>query len=161
MQSINRLLDPLRRSVRLMVARGVIKLVNNSTKVQELQVALLNGEVRDGVEHFQHYGFSSVPLPGGEYLAVFVGGRRSHGIVIANDDRRYRPTTWEPGEVGLYDHLGKFLVLKANGDVHITATRVVIDGDVQINGDVAIDGNLHATGTVLDDDGNTNHHTHS
>ena len=85
---------------------------------------------------------------------MFLGGNRDHGLVIAVDDRRYRLTALAAGEVALYDDLGKTLVLKRNGDIVITATRVVVNGDLEVNGDV------HATGTILDDAGNTNHHTH-
>ncbi|MGE0487321.1 MAG: phage baseplate assembly protein V [Gammaproteobacteria bacterium] len=160
MNPVARLVEPLKRRVRLMVSRGVLRLVDDARKVQEAQVGLLRDEVVSGVERFQEYGLTSVPLPGCEGVLVFVGGSRGHGLLVATDDRRYRPTALEPGEVMIYDHLGKFVHLRANGDVHVSAGRVVIDADVVINGDVEVDGNVHATGTIVDDAGNTNHHTH-
>lgn len=103
-RAIQKLTGPLQRRVRLMVGRAVIKLVSDAAKVQGLQVSLLEGEVRDGVERFQQYGFSSVPLAGCEAVMVCVGGNRDHGIVIATEDRRYRVVGLPGGAVAIYTH---------------------------------------------------------
>lgn len=44
-----------------------------------------------------------------------VGGLRSHGIVIAVEDRRYRMTGLQSGEVALYDDLGQQVYLTREG----------------------------------------------
>lgn len=154
MKAVRRMLDPMKRRVMLMVGRAVVRLVNDAPKMQTLQLSLLEGEVRDGVERFQQYGFTAHPLPGAEAAVVFLGGNRNHGIVIAVDDRRYRLTALAAGEVALYDDLGKSLVFKRNGDIEINATRVLINGNLEVA------GNIHATGTILDNAGNSNNHTH-
>ena len=59
-------------------------------------------EVLDRAERFQQYGLTSHPHPGAEALLLAVGGMRQHPIVAAIDDRRYRPTGLEEGEVCLY-----------------------------------------------------------
>lgn len=100
--TLTKLLEPLRRRVRLMVARAVIELVDDSKKVQSLQLKVRADELRDDVERMQQYGFTSVPEPGAEAIIVLVGGNSDHPVAIAVDDRRYRPTDLAEGEVALW-----------------------------------------------------------
>lgn len=113
-RTINKITAPLRRRVNLMVARGVLALVDDATKMQGVQVTLLSGEPRD-MERFQNYGFSSHPHAGAEVAAVFVGGNRNHGLALAIDDRRYRLVNLQPGEVAISDDLGHKVTLTRNG----------------------------------------------
>lgn len=103
-----------------MVSRSVVDLVNDSLQMQGLQLAVLSGEVRDNVERFQEYGFTSVPFGGAEAVMVSVGGNHDHGIVIAVDDRRYRLKGLQGGEAAIYDDQGQ--------KVHLTRNGIVIDG---------------------------------
>ena len=139
-------LRDLRRRVFLSVARGVIRAINDSTGIQECQVGLLKGELRDGVERFQEYGFTSVPLAGAETAAVFVGGNRDHGIIVATDDRRFRLKNLAPGEVALYTDEGDKIVFKRGREIEITAgTQVTIAAPLTV-----VVGNLEVTGDVTD-----------
>ncbi|EIN1274766.1 phage baseplate assembly protein, partial [Escherichia coli] len=54
--ALNRLLTPLMRRVRLMLARAVVNVINDGRKVQNLQVGLLDDEESDEVERLQNYG---------------------------------------------------------------------------------------------------------
>lgn len=98
-----------------MVARGVVQLVNDATQMQLLQIGVLAGEDIEGdgkgAEHFQPYGFSSVPLAGAEAVAVFPNGDRGHPLVVVVDDRRHRPTSGQSGEVCLYTDEGDVIRL--------------------------------------------------
>jgi phage baseplate assembly protein V len=102
------------RRVANMISRCVLALVDDKAKMQTVQLRLLADEVKDGVEHFQMYGFTSVPFDGAEGVAVFVGGGRDHGIVVCIDDRRYRLTQLKQGEVALYTDEGAKLVFHRN-----------------------------------------------
>lgn len=102
MQGIDRLLRPLRRGLAQIVTRAVVTLVNDAAKMQTLQISLLADEHLDGVEHWQPYGFTAVPLAGAEALVVSVGGHRAHSVVVACGDRRYRITGMQGGEVAIY-----------------------------------------------------------
>lgn len=106
--------------LRGMVSRCVVSLVSDSFKMQALQVTMMEGQTSDDVEHFQHYGFTSVPLPGAEGVALAVGGSTGHTIVINVDDRRYRLKGMRDGEVALYDDQGQ--------KVHMTRDGIVVDG---------------------------------
>lgn len=125
--AVRKLVAPLQRRVALMVGRGVIRLVNDALKAQTVQIDLLAGETLTGVERLQQYGFSSVPLPGAEAVAVFPGGQRHHGIVIAVDDRRYRLAGLQGGEVALYTDEGDHLILKRGNTIEITTQHAVVN----------------------------------
>jgi len=107
-------------SVRLMLARVVVGLVDDATKLQAMQVTSFGDLVRDKAEHFQHYGFTSVPFPGAEGIGLSLGGSTSHMAVINVDDRRYRMIGLEDGEVAIYDDQGQC--------VHLTRDGIVIKG---------------------------------
>ncbi len=128
MQALNKLLAPLRTRVANMVSRAVLSGIDDSTRMQLLQVGLLSEETRDGIERFQNYGFTSNPLTGAEAVVVFVGGRRDHGLAIAVDDRRYRLRNLESGEVAVYTDQGDSIVIRRGGTIEVTgATAVVLD----------------------------------
>lgn len=127
--TLRRLIAPLQRRVALMLGRCVLTAIDDAAKVQRVQLTALRDEVHGDVERFQDYGFTSVPLPGAEAVAVFVAGNRGHGIVVVADDRRYRKTGLAPGEVAVYDLLGKFVHLRADGTLHLKAPRIELEAD--------------------------------
>lgn len=153
--------DPLYRSLLRklhgLAARCVLRLVDDGLKMQAVQVGLLDDETADNLERFQNYGHTSVPLPGAEGVALFLGADRAHGVIIAMDDRRYRLKGLEGGEVALYsiddqEAPGHRIVLKrggiieVRGDVidmraatrlHLSAPEVEIHADVRREMDVA------------------------
>ncbi len=156
--------DRLARRVNNMVARAVVWMVDDSTKLQQVQVSLQADEVRIA-ERFQQYGFSSVPLSESEAVLLFPAGLRDHVLAICVDDRRYRPTDRPAGEVGLYNHLAIYVRLKndgsievlANTKVDITAPEVIVHAStkvrletplVEMPGDLTVSGNTTCSGTV-------------
>ena len=62
--AINKLIEGLRARVQLMVGRAILTAINDATRVQTVQAQLLDEETHDEVERIQHYGYTSVPLPG-------------------------------------------------------------------------------------------------
>ncbi len=143
-EAFRKLIAPIQRRVALMVGRAVIRLIDDSLKCQVVQIDALAGETLSNVERFQQYGYTSVPQSGAEAVFVCVAGNRSHPIVIAVEDRRYRLKGLQAGEVALYDDLGHIIRLGRDGividgagqDINITgAPRVVVTG-----GDIVVDG---------------------
>lgn len=160
LDTINRVMAPVRRRVMLMIGRCILTAIDDSRASQVVQVSLMADESRDGLERMAEYGFTSVPLPGAEGVALFVGGDRGHGIVVATADRRYRLTALEGGEVALYDDLGHI--------VKLSRTGIVIDGgghDIAISNasDVTVTGcNVTVTGgDVLADGISLKTHVHT
>lgn len=117
--ALQKLLRPVETAIANLVARAVVRRVDDAGRLQLLQLGLLQGEVRDRVEHFQAYGFTSVPLAGAEVVVLFPGGRRDHGLVVASGDRRYRLAGLAPGEVALHDDQGLAIVLRRDGTVEV------------------------------------------
>lgn len=115
-----RLLGPIWRRIRLIISRGVLKLVDDSLKLQGVQLGLL-GDEPAWAERFQEYGFTSHPLKGAEAVVGAVGGARSHLVALTIDDRRYRVKNLKPGEVCLYDDEGDTIHFKRGRIVDITA----------------------------------------
>jgi phage baseplate assembly protein V len=146
--ALNHMVKDARRRAMMAIARGVLNVIDDSKKAQSLQLDLLDGETADTIERFQEYGFTSVPHAGAEAVMVSVGGLRSHGIVIAVEDRRYRLTGLVGGEVAIYDDQGQKLHLQRAGilltspfpvtinsadHVNVTAPHVVVtSNDVQL-----------------------------
>lgn len=129
MPDLARALAPMTSRIRLMIGRAVIAAVNDATRVQSLQLDLLADETLGEVEHFQGYGLTSNPPVGLEALVAFVGGTRSHGVVVAVGDRQYRLRGLEQGEVALYDDQGQVVRLGRDGVLIQTDKPVRVEGE--------------------------------
>lgn len=98
---VGKLVAPLKRRIAITVQRVVLSAIDDATKAQIVQIQGLADSVREQVERIQEYGFTSVPEKGAEGVAVAVGAG-GHQVVVATDDRRYRPKNLSPGDVALY-----------------------------------------------------------
>ena len=126
---IRRMTEPLRRRIALLVGRAIVTLIDDTTGLQQAQVSLLAGEIRDKIDRMQQYGFTSVPLPGAQGAAVFIGGDREHGVLICTDDARYRLKNMASGEVAIYTDQGDKIHFKRGGTIEIVASsKVTING---------------------------------
>ncbi|KGQ29172.1 phage baseplate assembly protein V [Gallibacterium anatis] len=131
MQGLNRVLAPLKRSLKLLINRGVMSFVSDSHKRQNLQIRLQSDEVIDDAERFQNYGFSSVPTAG-EVIAVSVGGKRSHIAVLVVDDKGVRPNGLKAGDVVVYHQEGHQILLTEQGEVVITCQKLTVNAKRQV-----------------------------
>lgn len=122
--AIKKMLEPLTNRVLMTIGRGVILAIKDSGNMQTAQASFLSAEVRDGMERFQQFGFTSVPVPGAEAIAVFVGGQRDHGVIISVDDRRFRVKSLGPGQTAIYDAFGSVIKLDSAGKVSVEANLV-------------------------------------
>jgi len=131
-----------------MVGRVVIKSLNDTTGLQRLKIEVLNDEVMEDVQRVQEYGFASSPKAGSEGVVLFLGGDKSHGVVIATDDRRYRLKVTD-GKVALYDDEGQYVYIKTGGIVEVKAnTKVLATTPLfETSADAHIIGNLSVGGT--------------
>ncbi len=133
--SLRKLLAPLKRSISMMVARGLIQLIEDGGTRQSVQVQLLADEIAPDVERFQDYGLTSNPHPGAEAIFLAVVGSRTQGVVIRVEDRQYRLAGLASGEVALYDDLGQTVWLKRDGIYIDTPGKVIAtaQGDVTVS----------------------------
>ena len=151
----------LANRIMMALARGVLRMSTDAGKRQQIQLELLEGELRDQVEVMQFYGVYSRPLPGADYAVAFIGGNREQGIAIASADRRYHLQLLE-GEVALADDLGNVIrlgrdamTINSVGPLNIKAPAINITGPVTITGDVTTTGHIVNNGKHVDSE-----HTH-
>lgn len=137
MIDFGRLIAPYARKISNLLGRGRVTGVNGKSKMRTLQIGLLAGETKDGIEHFEPYGFTSEVMEGSEPIAGFFDGDRSHGVVIVVADRRYRLTSMAPGEVAIYDDQGQVVHLKRDGIVVHSPQNLLLrtDGVLRLEGD--------------------------
>ncbi|MFL6873873.1 phage baseplate assembly protein V [Pseudomonas marginalis] len=125
-------------SLKSMLARGTVVLANAGKKMQSLQIRLTAGELKDGVEHFEPYGFTSNPLPGAEVLTAFLGGDRSHAVVVVASDRRYRISEVAPGEVVIFTDEGDKIHFKRGQVIDIETQTLNIKAGTSVNFDTPL-----------------------
>ena len=127
--------------MRLMVARGIVKLVQDSG-LQLMQLDLLDEETRDGVERVQNYGHRGHPPQGSTVATVAVAGSRDHLVVVACEHPDHVPPL-ESGESAMYAMFGQLFKMDKEGNV----TLVCKDFNIQASGNVtaAAAGNYTAT----------------
>lgn len=155
-------LGPLARRIRLTASRAVLGTADDAGKLQTAQVQLLAGEVKDGVERLQNFGFTSVPPAGAEGVFLSLNGSRDQGVLIVVDDRRSRKGGLASGEAAMHNAAGTAVIhVRADGTIEVTAaTQVTVTaplvrvvGDLEVTGNVQVAGNIAAAGSVADGTG--------
>lgn len=114
-RQISRMLATIRQAF-----RGVLGRVNSSGGIQLVSLAGLDGEQLRDNEQFQEYGLTSNPPAGTMAVILPVGGKTSHGIVIATEHATYRLVGLVPGEVALYSDEGSSVVLRRGKIIEVT-----------------------------------------
>jgi len=104
---IRRSLTSIRQAVRMVIAR-----VNSAPGVCAASGEALAGENIVEAELIQDYGFTSVPPGGTMGVVIPLGGRTSHGVVVATEHATYRLKALNTGEVAIYTDEGAKIVLK-------------------------------------------------
>lgn len=150
-----RMLAPLQRELRLLLARAVVNLVNSGTGFQTMQVTLLAGEPKDKVEHFENYGFTSVPLAGAEGLFASVTGNRDQGVLLCVGNRKFRLKGLEAGEVAMFTDEGDLIKMKRGREIEVVAgTKVTVTAPlVEMSQDLLVKGDIVANGNISDQGG--------
>ncbi|MCW9699710.1 phage baseplate assembly protein V [Avibacterium sp. 20-129] len=96
--------------------RGVLNLVKSGSDIQQVQVSGLADETIQDLELMQHFGFTSVPPSGTQAVVIPLGGKTTHGIIVATENGSFRVKNLKNGEVAIYDSSGSTIILK-NGRV--------------------------------------------
>lgn len=136
------IVESLLARLRLVVGRCVLYATKYKDGELRSDVELVAGEKRRGLDYVQQYGFSSRPKGDVEGVALFVGGSRENGVVIAT--RGDCPELKE-GEVMVHSPFGSCVYLKDDGSVEIESS-----GDVTVKtgkslGKLRVEGGIEAT----------------
>ena len=142
---VSRVMGNVRQAFRATAAR------NTHGKLIGVEMEGLAGESVSG-ELMQHYGYSSAPLPGAEFLAIPVGGNSKHTVVVASDDGRYR-ITLKDGEVTLYTDEGDYIHMKRGRLIEIETETLVVKATTKVRFEtplVEMSDDVKAAGEVAD-----------
>lgn len=113
--------------LRLMVARGVVNLINDAGGLQLLQVEALDNEPLDGVERVQNFGQTSHPPRGSVPVLVAVAGSRDHMVAVAVDSEDHRPRSLQEGESAMYNAHGVKLLFDKDGNATLNCKNFIIN----------------------------------
>lgn len=133
--SFESLIESLMAKLRLMVGRCVISASRYKNGELLADIELVAGERRRNVEFLQQFGFSSRPNGEVEGVALFVGGSRDNGVVIAT---RGECPSLEEGEVRVHSPFGSSITLKKDGSIELAtnSNKFRFVGDIEATGEV-------------------------
>lgn len=152
---LNRILEPVRNRIRMMVARSLISAVSDGSGGITLELTLGAAEVRDDVDLVQQYGISSKPVPGkSQAVTLFISGSRAEGVTIATKGIGAEMSfSLQEGEVALHTDEGDSVHLKRGRIVEITTETLKITASTEVLIDspkVSATGDMQAGGDVMD-----------
>ncbi len=151
------MLAPVSRRVRMLATRVTITAVDDSRRIQTVQVSGLEGEDLPDVQRLQQFGFSANPPIGATGLVICIGGSRTNPVVISAEDGSTRVLNLEPGEACVYNAFGDFIRLKTSGEVLVKArSKVTADAplvhalhDMQVGGNLLVEGHTTIAQNLL------------
>ncbi|VXC71743.1 Phage baseplate assembly protein V [Pseudomonas sp. 8Z] len=135
-----------RQAFRAIAARNNHKGAQIGVQMQGLAGENVSGEL------MQHYGFTSAPLAGAEYIVLPVGGTSRHSVVIASEDGRYRVKLAD-GEVALYTDEGDYIHLKRGRLIEVETQTLVVKASTKVvfeTPKIEAAGHIAAAGEVSD-----------
>ncbi len=150
---IDRELKRVERRLYSMASRGIITGVSEESQRQNLQLVVDSDDSGDDIEHFQHYGFSSVPPKGSETLVLALDSNNAKRVALNAEKKDLRPKG-EGSDVFLYHEEGHKIGFLRNGKVHLTAIDVILAASNSltiISPENIIQGPLHVTGGISTD----------
>lgn len=107
---------------------SIVKRVDDTKEIQEIQVEGLEGEILEEIENYQYYGFSSNPPEGSEVILKNENSDLKYGIASAN--REIRKNNLKPGEVAIYTKTGNEILITVEGNIEIKAnSKIKITGN--------------------------------
>jgi phage baseplate assembly protein V len=103
------------------IRMAIVRRVDDSKQIQELQTEALEDEVDDAVPHYQPLGLSFRPEADAEAILFSVGSDVANRIALAVQARGARPTDAEEGCGGMFRPLdGTWAIyVAADGTLHL------------------------------------------
>jgi phage baseplate assembly protein V len=147
MQILTAAIERTYNRLRMVIGRGRVTTGNDSGNVQRLQVRLNGDQISDDMPRLAEFGFTSMPPNGSDVIAVFIGGDRTVGAVVATGHQASRLKNLKAGEVAIYDDQGQ--------SIYITRGGIVINGGglpmkIMNTPEVRMETSLKVTGDIKD-----------
>lgn len=147
---------------------GLLRVVDDTGLQQVAQLNLNVGnpleETIDKVTRLGEVGFYSCPPEGSEAVALFLGGYRTGGVIIATGYRAARPKGLKPGEAMMLNVLREqYIEASDDGKFRSQAPDWLHDGDYHVSGTTYAAHMIPAdgwSGTFATGDGRTATVTH-
>lgn len=140
--NFDHLLEPIFNRMRLMIGRCVVIATKYNSHDLETDIELVAGEKRRDVEFVQQYGFSSRPKGDVSGIALFMGGSRDNGVVIAtHGDGSEMSYELKPGEVLVHSPFGQKILLSADGNIEMSCES---GKEIRCANDLIVDGNIRS-----------------
>ena len=131
LRGLQRLLIPVMARIRRVCLGSIIRRVDDSGPLQQMQVESLGHSVYDNVEKFGQFGFTSNPPLGSDAIIIERCGKH---IILGVGDRKYRIKNLESGDTAIYDIRGQIVKLNADGiTINDAFGNSVITNDSGIN----------------------------
>lgn len=123
LRALGKLERRIKAKLRSVVRRGTLASIATDGARQTVQTKALADDVRDDVEYFEPYGFTSGAPAGSECIILNVGADTSHGVAIMAGGREYRIADVGEGEVAVYHRDGAAAVFRNDGSVEIYGSQ--------------------------------------
>lgn len=142
---LNRFLQPIRRRIALLLGRALLISVDDSTNIQLIRLAMLNGEEKEGVERMQPYGLSTVPPVNSEVLIGAINGSKDQVVAIVTNNSSARVKNQSEGDVVLHrdENDRVWIKLLPNNKIEINGKSINVTleggGKVDIGGNLTVD----------------------
>lgn len=132
--------------------RGVVTLVKAAGAVQFVQLDGVHSEQLQDSELFQHFGYTSNPPAGTMAIVLPLGGKTSHGIIVATEHGTYRLKNLASGETAIYNQWGDHVLLRADRRMQVVSALAVdiTTPTVNMSGDLNVAGSIVAQHDISD-----------
>lgn len=152
---LEEMLEPIRARIRLLIGRAVIAASKNADGKIMLDLELLAGEKRRGIEQMQQFGFTSRPKGDVSTVALFIGGSRDNGVVIASrgDGPEMTDYKLEEGETMMHSPFGQKILFMSDGNIEMKAAagkKILMKSEVEISENLVVQKDITSmkTGVV-------------
>lgn len=138
---MERILNPIKRRIQLMIGRCILTAVDNSKKTMMLECEVLKNEKLTQVERLEEFGFASYPPADRttEGLLLFVNGNRDFGFCIKAHNREAREDIKSDLEEGASIQYGKDSAGSYTNKIIIKPTSNTIEIENQTGHKITVD----------------------
>ncbi len=135
---MSKMFERLERRIMLLIGRAIVQAISSDGGRIVIDGSQLKGEASKKVELAESTGFTAVPLPGAELVALSIMGERGNKVAISMGDRRHRPRDLVPGEAAMFDDQVQRIAIRRDHIEVISPKKVIVKSPtIEIEADSA------------------------